>query len=477
MKKAIALASVLLASASAWAGIVTWQVDLNPQINTGNFIVGTDQLVIRGSINGWGGNANAMIDPENDGVYTYSFDHAAVSPPYEYKYVIVHSWGDEWENHGLIGGNRTYAYDGSDLDLPVEFFNNVEGEAPVCDVEITFQVDMNVQIVTGAFDPMGDTVGVRGTPAPLDWDLSIDMSDGDADGIYDVTVPFDMLNESTVIEHKFVINGSNWEGSPNRMLNGDCGWPDDDMNGYVETTLAPVFFGDVSFDAITDHDIVVTFNVDATPIACWFAMGLGDNGGLTSYGDLDFISVHGFFNGWPAWYGNIDPMYRALPDGGYMWTVDILFPAGSGKVQGYKYGANGWDNESGFGQDHSFDLSTAGEEAVLVIDDVFGSLGTQWDCEWTVDANEQPAAFQLAPAFPNPFNPTTTIRFSLEQSAVAELAVYNLTGARVATLVQGLTAGGEHSVVFDASALSSGVYVATLSAEGTSLSQKLVLVK
>lgn len=474
MKKAMALTAMLLTTASAWAGVVTWQVDLAPQIDSGNFIVGVDQLLVRGYFNGWGGTNPTLTDPDMDGIYTGSFDHAAVAPPYEYKYVIAHdATGDQWE----ALDNRPYSYDGSDLLLPVEYFNNVMGAPDDCDVEFTFQVDMNVQILTGAFDPMSDTVGVRGTPAPLDWGTSIDMSDGNADGVYDVTVQFPMLNEATIVEHKFVINGGNWESSPNRLASGDCGWTDTNSNGYVEGVLEPVFFGNINFDAIIDHDVVVTFNVDAYPIWCWFANGFAEQGGLSSYGMVDFISVHGYFNGWPAWDGSIDPMYRAMPAAGTTWTVDILFLAGSSKIQEYKYGANGWDNEAGFGSNHMIDLSSDGGTGFLTVDDVFGSISSMWDCEYTASAVDGPSAFQLAPAFPNPFNPTTTIRFSLERSAVAELAVFDLTGARVATLVQGLVAGGEHDVVFDASSLSSGVYIATLSAEGATQSQKLVLVK
>jgi len=476
MKKAFALAATLLATASAWAGVVTWQCDMSVQIGTGNFVPGTDALYVRGYFNGWGGTNPTLTDPDNDMIYTGSFDHAGIPAPYEYKYVIHHTDinSDEWE----ALGNRPYDYVGDDLLLPVQFFNDVMGTPDDCDVEATFQVDMNVQILTGGFDPgAGDFVVMRGGYAPFAWDGSNDILMADAGGgIYAATVLFPGLNEATIVEYKYVINGSNWESSANRQFSGDCD------NPYP--TVDPVFFSDVSFDDIIDHDVTVNFHVDALPIWCWYAsndpVGAGwpyENEAFNSYGTVDFISIHGFFNGWPAWDGSIDPQYHAVPVGGYEWIVSVFFPAGSSVDQAYKYGADGLDNEAGFGADHHVLLNGDGGTGVLDVYDVFGALGSYWTTCVPVSADERPAGFALAPAYPNPFNPTTTFRFSLEESANATLAVYDLTGAKVATLVDGLTARGEHSVVFDAAQLSSGVYVATLSAEGASRSQKLVLVK
>lgn len=94
-----------------------------------------------------------------------------------------------------------------------------------------------------------------------------------------------------------------------------------------------------------------------------------------------------------------------------------------------------------------------------------------------VAADEQPAVFALAEAYPNPFNPSTTISFTLPESGVASLKVYDLTGSEIATLVDGLTSRGEHNVVFDGSQLSTGVYFYTLQFNGQSETQKMVLVK
>jgi hypothetical protein len=81
---------------------------------------------------------------------------------------------------------------------------------------------------------------------------------------------------------------------------------------------------------------------------------------------------------------------------------------------------------------------------------------------------------------PNPFNPSTTIRFDLPDAAHADLSVYTLDGRRVVTLVDGPMPAGENDVPWravDASgtALPSGVYLVRLEAEGMTDMCKLVL--
>jgi len=94
-----------------------------------------------------------------------------------------------------------------------------------------------------------------------------------------------------------------------------------------------------------------------------------------------------------------------------------------------------------------------------------------------VEAVDQPASFALRGNFPNPFNPTTTIAFSVAATAQVELGVWNLAGERVATLVDGIVAGGAHEVVFDAAALPSGVYVSRLQVGDEVAAARMLLVK
>ena len=79
--------------------------------------------------------------------------------------------------------------------------------------------------------------------------------------------------------------------------------------------------------------------------------------------------------------------------------------------------------------------------------------------------------------YPNPFNPTTTIAYSIPVSADVELAVYNILGQRVATLVSGFQVSGSYQVNFDATQLASGTYLYRIKAGNHVSVKRMVLVK
>jgi len=75
---------------------------------------------------------------------------------------------------------------------------------------------------------------------------------------------------------------------------------------------------------------------------------------------------------------------------------------------------------------------------------------------WPGDA---PLAFRLEQNYPNPFNPSTTIRYGLPARAVVMLSVFNTLGQLVAKRQIGEQAAGYHELRFEATGLSSGVYL------------------
>ena len=88
-----------------------------------------------------------------------------------------------------------------------------------------------------------------------------------------------------------------------------------------------------------------------------------------------------------------------------------------------------------------------------------------------------PESFSLSAAYPNPFNPVTTLRFALPTEAQVSLTIYNLQGRQVVSLIDGNMDAGYHSVVWNADSHSSGIYFVKMIAGEYVNTQKLMLVK
>jgi len=88
-----------------------------------------------------------------------------------------------------------------------------------------------------------------------------------------------------------------------------------------------------------------------------------------------------------------------------------------------------------------------------------------------------PDAFSLERAYPNPFNPVTTLQYALPEDSRVSLTIYNLQGRVVAELVNDMKTAGYHSIIWNASNHASGMYFVKLMTPEFTKSQKLMLVK
>lgn len=99
----------------------------------------------------------------------------------------------------------------------------------------------------------------------------------------------------------------------------------------------------------------------------------------------------------------------------------------------------------------------------------------------TAVSNEEdplrPSEFRLRPAYPNPFNPETTLSFELPEAGVVTLEVYDVLGRRVQTLANEPFAAGTHAVTLNATSLSSGLYMIRMQAGGYVATQQVSLIK
>jgi flagellar hook assembly protein FlgD len=90
-----------------------------------------------------------------------------------------------------------------------------------------------------------------------------------------------------------------------------------------------------------------------------------------------------------------------------------------------------------------------------------------------------PSTFQLYEPFPNPFNPTTTIRFyiGVGTTGLLTLQVYDITGRVVETLIDDFIESGNHEITWNAKQQSSGIFFVKLKSGGKSQTHKIIYLK
>jgi hypothetical protein len=115
-----------------------------------------------------------------------------------------------------------------------------------------------------------------------------------------------------------------------------------------------------------------------------------------------------------------------------------------------------------------FTISLSGQFNVFQVDTLTGVISP---------TGIAPHEFALYPCYPNPFNPSTMIRFSLPFTEYTKLTIYDVTGRQVEVLANEVLSAGEHRITFDGSGLSSGVYFVRLQSGHHTQTEKMVLLK
>jgi hypothetical protein len=177
-----------------------------------------------------------------------------------------------------------------------------------------------------------------------------------------------------------------------------------------------------------------------------------------------------------SWYGPVlGPLSLTLPGSASISRLRTQAVPGSAPAGAYVY--RGWvGNYPSNPVDSSsfpFTKSAVG----------LGGNVSEWVCYGEAFPGEMvssimtPSSFSLNGATPNPFNPTTTISFTLPEVSRVHLNVYDMSGRLVTTLVNGQREAGSHQVTFDGSNMASGIYLYTLTAGSHSATGKMVLLK
>ena len=209
-------------------------------------------------------------------------------------------------------------------------------------------------------------------------------------------------------------------------------------------------------------------------VSCWGAIG-----------DLDWIDPE---NDVPSilFHGTAD--FIVPYSSGFPFSLNILLPIvyGSNLIQG-RLSELGIENEfhGEEGQLHEYWGTVNGnwfdgpnEYFEQIQSDAFLFLYNQlYSVEVPIDHEVIPKSFTLHQNYPNPFNPITTLRYDLPQESDVTLTIYDITGRMVQTLVNELQQSGMKKVIWNASDVSSGVYIYRIQAGNFTQTRKMILLK
>ncbi|MBN1895006.1 T9SS type A sorting domain-containing protein, partial [bacterium] len=271
----------------------------------------------------------------------------------------------------------------------------------------------------------------------------------------------------------------------------------------------PPFFRNM---AVIAQDVLVTLECDVRPAIVHLLEGgepLLDIQGTLNVGDPDSVLMLGVAVNGPitgSWSNTVGPDWGAhlmtLPEkrmvddgtqgdraaGDSVFTIQFQLTRADEDVVGqeFKFGIGGGDNEGGFGNNHWENVDDFLPNATIQAQ--FGSIDPKFYSEWDYSRgaakssvssrNGIPDLFVLHPNHPNPFNPSTAIRYTLAHPEKVFLSVYNLAGEKVDVLLYGeLQKSGTHEISWQAGNLGSGVYLIRMQAGDFVRTRKIMLMK
>ncbi len=161
----------------------------------------------------------------------------------------------------------------------------------------------------------------------------------------------------------------------------------------------------------------------------------------------------------------------------YAWTRQIYGQSPTQVSTGSSY--SGVQNESFDLYLNVTDSNNENDQDAKYVEVIGGGCSPTLPCK---EVHDIPDKYEFYQNYPNPFNPSTNLKFDLPESSDVSIEVFNIMGQKVTTIFEGFRNAGTFTINFDASLLSSGIYIARLSAIGSSgitfsAEQKMHLIK
>ncbi len=466
---------------------------------------------------------------------------SAIGDTINYKFVTLDgpdaSAGTKsWEDN--IPDNRKFIVGPNDTTVVWDWF---DGAVPIRasnsdTVDLTFTTDITRAIQSRGFTP-GDTlfarVGFAGTANEL---VDVPMVSIEGTSLYfgrDTLVAtlggvieydyrlkkfgqeiresyfdFDFVPESQTEQGRAERRRASIDAQATTITDAD----DDDFSPHRQ----PFF----PSNEVLSQNVLMTFEVDMRPAIFELLFSNPTDTLLDIQGGRDIahpdsvlkygVRINGLSTGdWQSWGGTLnDDTTRTMYDDGtngdavagdsiytrqYMFSPDSMNVGTMGRVgQVFKFGVWGGDNEGGFGNNHVANVDDS--QSAFTIHAQFGSIDPKKYDHWDYNAMVSnptsvervgdfvPGKFALDHNFPNPFNPETSITYSIPRSGDVKLTVYNLIGQQIATLVAENQVAGNYHVRWNGQndagrQVASGFYVYKLEAGNFVQTRKMLLLK
>lgn len=499
----IALAVMLMSVPMAFAqNPVKFQVNMNVQVQSGLFTIGTDSVSVQGNFNGW---TNFWLTKNaNDTVYTgtYDFPDSMVGDTVQYKFWSSSptagngGYENDFPSPEGIGGHRWFKILPGGQTVPVVYFNDDSvASAPPVISKWTFALNMSMMEQTGYFQPdSGDKVFLRGDIIPGGWGPGTEMTKNPLQpGEYTATVQLDAV-PGTQFGQKYFIQTTR----TTFPLPPNGGWEEGPHGANYEYTYTgrDTSLPERFFDGIT--------GVLKTPVTAIFSVNM--KGAIDAITGKPFPSIDSVFIGGsetPLWweyshaYADTVHQLRLYDDGTHgdlvagdsIYSGTFTFPKGSVNKVWFMYSVmyhpnypstmeqNEENTQNNFDNHQMMLPDSAGTTPIRLTTNKFGNYMDTTVTAIRTLSNSVPKTFALDQNYPNPFNPTTVIEYSVPRNSRVTLEVYNVLGQKVATLFSGVQNAGTYEVNFNAAKFASGVYFYRLEANGFSSARKMMLLK
>jgi hypothetical protein len=249
------------------------------------------------------------------------------------------------------------------------------------------------------------------------------------------------------------VNMGSYGNTAEASLSLDPSYPDLYIElTYVSGSPVPAGGGNLYFDVFVENQDIIPLDFDA-----WLEIAYEG-------GTPNTVVMRSFTNYQPGWAinrpGMFYPIAASYAAGNYTFTGKVgVHPDLAWAENGFPFEKLGTDHIAGF-------IPFTVDGAPNPFDEIIKR-----------DARNAPAEFGMINAYPNPFNPITVVSYQLPVTGNVNLTVYDVSGRKVAELVDGWRDAGVHEVVFDATGLASGVYINRLHAGDFTTTGKMVLMK